>query len=306
VLNSGFDLTMNWSDNIGRDFSYRIGLVGSTTNNEVQALGQGREEIFGGGLVNEISFTTLTEPGRAIGSYYGYQVAGIYQTEEDIESLPAPPGGTDVVQPGDFRFADIARPCTPADVTSGACGENQTSIDEPDGLITSDDRTFIGSPIPDYVYGIQLSATWKGLNVALDFNGQVGNEVFNAKKAVRFGTENFEESFLDRWTGPGTSNSEPRVTNAGWNYQVSDWYLSDGSYLKLRNVRVGYSLPGSWLNPAGVQRTELYVNGTNLFTLTDYPGYTPEIGSNNVLASGLDTGLFPIARTITIGINATF
>jgi len=211
-----------------------------------------------------------------------------------------------VVQPGDFRFADIARPCTPADVTSGACGENQTSIEEPDGLITSDDRTFIGSPIPDYVYGIQLSATWKGLNVALDFNGQIGNEVFNAKKAVRFGTENFEESFLDRWTGPGTSNSEPRVTNAGWNYQVSDWYLSDGSYLKLRNVRVGYSLPGSWLNPAGVQRTELYVNGTNLFTLTDYPGYTPEIGSNNVLASGLDTGLFPIARTITIGINATF
>jgi TonB-linked SusC/RagA family outer membrane protein len=284
VLNNGFDLSLNWSDNVGRDFSYQIGLVGSTTHNEVQALGQGREEIFGGGLVNEISFTTLTEPGRAIGSFYGYEVAGIYQTVEEIQNLPAPPGGTDVVQPGDFRYVD----------TNG------------DGVISADDRTFLGSPIPDYVYGIQLSTTWKGLSVALDLNGQVGNEVFNAKKAVRFGTENFEESFLDRWTGPGTSNSEPRVTNAGWNYQVSDWYLSDGSYLKLRNIRVGYALPGSWLNPAGVQRTELYVNGTNLFTLTEYPGYTPEIGSDNVLANGLDTGLFPIARTLTVGINATF
>jgi TonB-linked SusC/RagA family outer membrane protein len=284
VLNQGFDVTLNWSDNIGRDFSYRIGLVGSTTDNEVQALGQGREEIFGGGLVNEISFTTLTEPGRAIGSFYGYKVAGIYQTEEDIQNLPAPEGGTDVVQPGDFRYVDV----------------------DDNGVINADDRTFIGSPIPDYVYGIQLSTTWKGLSVALDFNGQLGNEVFNAKKAVRFGTENFEESFLDRWTGPGTSDSEPRVTNAGWNYQVSDWYLSDGSYLKLRNVRVGYALPGSWLNPLGVQRTQIYVNGTNLFTLTEYPGYTPEVGSENVLANGLDTGLFPIPRTITVGVNATF
>jgi TonB-linked SusC/RagA family outer membrane protein len=284
VLNRGFDLNLSWDDNVGGDFSYRIGLVGSKLHNEVLSLGQGREEIFGGGLVNEISFTTLTRPGHPIGAFYGFEVAGIYQTEDEIQNLPAPPGGTDVVAPGDFRYVDV----------------------NDDGVITAEDRTFIGSPIPDYVYGIQLSTTWRGLNVAVDFNGQIGNEVFNAKKAVRFGIENFEESYLDRWTGPGTSTSEPRVTNAGWNYQVSEWYLSDGSYFKLRNVRVGYALPGSWLNPMGLQRTQVYVNGTNLFTLSEYPGYTPEIGSESVIANGLDTGLYPIPRTITVGINATF
>lgn len=284
VLNRGFDLNLTWDNSVGDDFNYRVGLVGSTVHNEVLSLGGGREEILGANVGSVVSFATRTVPGRSIGSFYGYRVAGIYQTEEEIENLPAPPGGTNDVSPGDFRFEDI----------------------NGDGVITTEDRTFIGSPIPDFSYGLSLSVSWRGINLAADFNGQMGNEVFNAKKGVRFGIENFEESFLDRWTGPGTSNSEPRLTSGGWNYQLSDWYLHDGSYFKLRNIRLGYSLPTSWLNPMGVQRTEVYVNGTNLFTLSEYPGYTPEIGSNNVIESGFDTGLYPIDRTISVGVNATF
>lgn len=284
VLNRGFDFNLSWDDNVRSDFSYQIGVVGSTVHNEVQALGEGQEEILGANVGSVVSFATRTVPGHPIGAFYGYKVAGIYQTEEDIQNLPAPPGGTNVVSPGDFRFEDV----------------------NGDGVITTDDRTFIGSPIPDLIYGINLSVTWKGVNLATNFNGQVGNDIFNAKKGVRFGIENFEESFLDRWTGPGTSNSEPRVTNGGWNYQLSEWYLSDGSYFKLRNVRLGYALPGSWLGSMGVQSAQVYVNGTNLFTVTEYPGYTPEIGSEDVIENGFDTGLYPIPRTITVGVNATF
>ncbi len=281
VLNTGFDFNLNWGDALGSDFDYQIGFVGSTVHNEVLSLGEGREEIPGAnvGIVSE--FATLTVPGQPIGAFYGYKVAGIYQTEEEIQNLPTP---SQTVVPGDFRFEDLNN----------------------DGVINDEDRTFLGSPIPDFIYGINLSATWKGISLAADFNGQMGNEVFNAKKGVRLGAENFEESFLDRWTGPGTSNSEPRITSGGFNYRLSDWYLSDGSYFKLRNVRLGYALPAQWLGPLSVERAQIYVNGTNLFTFTEYEGYTPELGSENVFQSGFDTGEYPIPRTITVGVSTTF
>ncbi len=307
VRNRGVDLNLAWEHFVGPDFNYRIGLVGSTIDNEVLALGQGRAEILGANVGSVAAFATRTVPGRPVGAFYGYQVAGIYQSEAEIAQLPAPPGGTETVSPGDFRFADIG--CDPTDFAPDEAppGTPEGGICRGgvDGEITSADRTFIGSAIPDFVYGINMSVTWKGINLALDFSGQMGSEVFNAKKGLRFGTENFETSFLDRWTGPGTSTTEPRVTNGGWNYQISDWYLSDGSYFKLRNVRLGYSLPGGWLGPLGVQSAQVYVNGTNLFTLTEYSGYTPEITTENVFANGFDTGLYPIPRTITVGVSAT-
>lgn len=279
VRNRGFDLNLSFQGNAG-GFTYQVGANGSTISNEVLALGDGREEIFGGGLVNEINFTTKTIVGQPIGTYFGYKVDGIYQNQAEIDAMPA----SGNVQPGDFRFVDV----------------------NSDGQITPDDRTFIGSPIPNFVYGFNLNVGWKGLNLSAFFSGQTGNQVFNAKKAVRFGLENFETSFLDRWNGEGTSESEPRVTNGGWNYQVSEWYLTDGDFLKLRNLRLAYALPAAWMEPAGVTNAQIYANGTNLFTLTGYNGYTPEVGSGNVFASGLDTGLYPIARTITVGVSATF
>ena len=293
VRNTGFDLNLSFNGAAG-DFDYRIGLLGSTVSNEVESLGGGREEILGGGLVNEIAFTTKTLPGQPIGSFFGYKVAGIYQSEEQIQNLPSSP--TENLAPGDFRFEDI----------------------NGDGEITPDDRTFIGSPIPDFNYGINLGLSWKGLDLAVDLTGQSGNEIFNAKKGVRFGIENFEESFLDRWTGPNTSTSEPRLTSAGWNYQASDWYLSDGSYFKLRNVQLGYALPQDWVGSLQMQRARIYVNGNNLFTVTDYSGYTPEISgiprgseargnrSISVLENGIDTGLYPTTRSFTVGVNVTF
>ncbi len=280
VVNSGIDARVTWAQSVG-DFSYEISLNGSTTNNEVEALGQGKEEILGGGLVNEIPFTTKTVPGQSIGAFFGYKVNGVYQNQEQIDNTPSMPG----VEPGDLNFAD----------TDG------------DGDIDAEDRTFIGSPIPDYTYGINLSASYKGFDVSATLNGQVGAEIFNAKKATRFGIENFERSFLDRWTGEGTSNSEPRIGNPGHNwFTASEWLLEDGSFLKIRNVQVGYTLPQSVTGSLGMRKLRVYANGTNLVTFTDYSGYTPEISGDSVISDSIDDGIYPIARSVTFGVDLTF
>jgi TonB-linked SusC/RagA family outer membrane protein len=279
VLNSGLEASLNWQGSVG-DVSYGIGLNGSTVNNEVEELGQGREAIFGGGLVNEIAFTTLTEIGRPIGSFYGFQVAGIFQTQEEVDNLPTRGGE----QPGDLRFADL----------------------NGDGQITDDDRTHIGSPIPDFFYGINLNASYRGVDLSLSFSGESGRQIFNAKEAVRFGIENWETKVLDRWTGPGTSSSVPRITNAGHNFLASERFIEDAAYFKLRNVQLGYSLPPSLVGPLNVQQLRLYVSGANVFTITDYTGYTPEIGSEQVIATSIDDGIFPVSRTFTAGVNLTF
>lgn len=280
VLNSGIEGRISWAQTLG-DFSYQIGLNGSTTNNEVKALGAGKEEIRGGGLVNEIASTTKTVPGQPIGAFLGYKVNGVYQNQQEIDNSPSMPN----VEPGDLNFAD----------TNG------------DGELTADDRTFIGSPIPDFTYGLNLSASYKGFDVSATLNGQVGADIFNAKKAVRFGIENFESSFMDRWTGEGTSNSEPRIGNPGHNwFTASEWLLEDGSFLKIRNVQVGYTLPQSVAGPLGMQTLRFYANGTNLITFTDYSGYTPEISGDSVISDSIDDGIYPIARSVTFGVDLTF
>ena len=167
-------------------------------------------------------------------------------------------------------------------------------------------RTFIGSPIPDFTYGFNIDAAYRGLDLSLSFAGQSGNEIFNGKRAVRFGIENFETDFLERWTGPGTSDEVPRVTNAGHNYRASERFIEDGSFLKLQTATLGYQLPRSLTGQAGFERARIYVSGTNLFTVTGYSGYTPELTSSSVIASGIDLGVFPPARTITLGISAAF
>ncbi len=280
VVNSGIDARISWAQSVG-DFSYQIGVNGSTTNNEVKSLGSGQEEILGGGLVNEIDFTTRTVPGQPIGSFYGYQVNGIYQNQSEIDNTPSMPG----VEPGDLNFADV----------------------DGDGDIDGDDKTFIGSPIPDFTYGINLSMSYKGLDVSTSLSGQMGSEIFNAKKAVRFGLENFETSYLDRWTGEGTSNSEPRIGNPGHNwFTASEWFIEDASFLKIRNVQVGYTLPTSLTSRINMQQVRFYANGTNLVTFTDYSGYTPEISGSSVISDAIDTGIYPIPRTVTFGVDLTF
>ncbi|MGH7474887.1 MAG: SusC/RagA family TonB-linked outer membrane protein [Longimicrobiales bacterium] len=284
VENKGLEGSFTWAESRG-DLGYELNVNGATVNNEVKSLGQGREEILSGGLGNEIAFTTRTVVGQPIGSFWGFQVLGVFQTQEEIASSPTRGGE----QPGDLKYADLSGP-------DGV----------PDGVITNADKTFIGSPIPDLIYGLNANLSWRALDLSASFSGQSGNEVFNGKKAVRFGVENYEASFLNRWTGPGTSNSEPRITNAGHNYQASERFIEDGSFFKLHAAQLGIRLPQSLTERFDLQSARLYVNGTNLFTMTDYSGYTPELTVDEVIRSGIDLGIFPPARTFTLGVDVTF
>ncbi len=283
VLNRGVEGSLSLTQAIG-GLQLTLGANGSTIHNEVRELGGGKEEIFAGGLGNEIRLTTRTAPGHPIGAFWGYQVVGVLQDANDVASSAILPGEA----PGDLKYADLNN----------------------DGTITTADMTYIGSPIPDFIYGLNARAAWHGFDLSAVFAGQSGNEVFNGKKAVRFGVENFETSFLQRWNGAGTSDTEPRVTNAGVNYQSSTRFIEDGSYFKLQTAELGYQLPESLTSPLGVQTARLYVAGSDLFMVTDYSGYSPEVTNssdpNSVIAAGIDLGIYPPARTITVGLNVSF
>lgn len=284
ILNRGFDFKVDWRDRIGPKFSYNLGFVGSTVYNETLALGQGKEVLDGGGIGYNGILGTRTVLGQPVGSYFGYIVEGIFQNQQDLDTYPR--RGNE--KPGDLRFADI----------------------NGDSVITDLDRTFIGDAIPNFIYGFSAGFNIAGFDLVVEFNGQSGSQVWNSKKGARFGTYNFEASYLDRWTGEGTSNSEPRVTNGGHNYEPSQRFIESGDFLRLRSVVLGYTLPQSVLDRLHLQRLRLYVSGTNVATWQNYSGYTPEIAGNNggqdVLSAGIDRGIYPIAKTWTFGLNLSF
>jgi len=209
-------------------------------------------------------------------------VAGVFQADADSLLFPKQAGE----RAADLRFTDINK----------------------DNVITAAARTFLGCPIPDVVYGFNTRVKWRSFDLSLNFSGQAGNKVFNGKKAVRFGVENFETSYLNAWTTSNASNSEPRVTNAGHNYQASDRFIEDGSFLKLQTLQLGYRLPERLAGHLGVTQARFYLSATNLFQITNYSGYTPELtaSSGSVMASGIDLGVFPPARTFTVGMDMTF
>jgi TonB-linked SusC/RagA family outer membrane protein len=282
VRNSGFEFMLNWKDDINNGIYYEVGVLGATVKNEVLKMGQlagSGSSIAAGGLGNG-QLVTLTQVGGPIGAFYGYQVIGVFQDEAEVASSPTLPNqGV-----GDLRFAD----------TNG------------DGILDERDMTQIGSNIPDFIYGFNFNVGYKGFSVGLDFNGQVGNEIYNGKDAVRPNQYNYEANVADHWTGPGTSNTEPRPTSSGVNYLQSDRFVQNGSFFRLRTATIGYELPESLIQKVKLRRASVYLRGTNLFTLTKYTGYTPEILSSNVLSSGIDLGVYPVTTIYSIGINLSF
>ncbi len=280
VENKGFDLTVGWRDKIN-GFGYNISVIGSTVNNKVLSLGNGNTELV---YLQNIYTLTRTAIGGAIGDFFGYKTLGVLQNANDVKNYPIVKNEV----PGDLRFQD----------TNG------------DGIIDAKDRVNLGSPIPKLIYSFNLGANYKGFDVLTFFSGVSGNKVLNYKEMLRFNTPNFETSVLGRWTADGTSANEPRVTNGGTNFSMSDRFLSDGSFLSLRNVQIGYTLTA--LAKAGISSVRVYVAATNLKTWSNYSGYTPQItnsnsgDANNPIATGVDGGVYPVARTYTVGLNVTF
>ncbi len=281
VLNRGFEMTLAWSDQVG-DIKYKIGAVGSTVYNEVLGLGSsfGSDSFIASGGLGNGQLVTRTQVGQPIGSFYGYRVIGVFQNQPELDAGPSLSGQ----EVGDLKYANVT----------------------PDALINSNDRTYIGSPIPKFIFGFNGEINYKNFDFSLDFQGQTGNKIYNGKMAVRPDLYNFEERVKDHWDGAGTSNTEPRPTAGGVNFEPSTYFIENGSYLRLRNIRLGYTLPKSIAGKLSLTKARVYLSGTNVFTLTKYTGFTPEIGGGDVISTGIDLGIYPITAVYSIGLNLTF
>jgi TonB-linked SusC/RagA family outer membrane protein len=279
VENTGWDFTLQWRDN-RPNFSYNFRAIASPVQNTVLKLNEGKSAIFEAGTAQG-DFATRTVVGQPIGAFYGYQVAGVFQNADEI--VASPKFGNE--KPGDFRFADL----------------------NGDGVLNAEDRTNLGSPIPTLTYGFSAGLEVWGFDLALDFFGVHGNQVVNAKAVARFDTPNWETLWYnDRWTGEGSSNTVPRVTNGGHNYRMSDFLVEDGSFFRLRSAVLGYTLPKKWFNAKGTGRPRLYVSGTNIWTRQTYSGYTPEFPNNSPFRAGIDYLNYPMAKTFLMGLDVQF
>jgi hypothetical protein len=281
VLNRGFEFNVAWRDQVGK-VKYNISVIGSTLHNEMLSIGgvTGADtQILGGYLANG-NYVTRTIVGIPLGSFYGYKTDGVFQSQAEIDANPH----LNNTVPGDLRFVDL----------------------NGDGKIDSKDRTNIGSPIPTFMLGLNLGLEVFGIDFSVSTQGQWGNKIFNAKNAVRPDPYNFEQSVMNRWTGPGSSNTEPRASFGGNNYLPSDYFVQDGSFIRIRNVTLGYSLPQKWSSKIAMQKLRIYVKADNLYTFAKYTGYSPEIGSSNVTSNGVDYGIYPVTSVYSVGLNLTF
>jgi len=279
VLNKGFEMNLNWNSEV-KEVKYSVGLVGTTIHNEVLKVSGTRESdeelegLFNGRQV------TSTVPGLPIGSYYGYNVIGVFQNSTELNGYPHL-SSTEV---GDLKFEDANK----------------------DGVLNGDDRMNLGSPIPTMLFGLNMNLAYKNFDFTADLQGQSGNKIFNGKEIVRPDPYNFEDRYKNFWNGEGTNNTEPRPSNGGVNYEPSSRYIYDGSFLRLRNISLGYTLPQSLVDKGGLKSVRAYVRVTNLFTISKFTGYTPEIVSGNPILNGIDVATYPIPRIFSVGLNMTF
>jgi hypothetical protein len=207
---------------------------------------------------------------------------GIYQSNTEVARSPE--NTLFAVQAGDIKYKDI----------------------NGDGKITVDDRTIIGNPTPDFIYGGSISANFKGLDIGVDLQGVYGNEIFRAWNQGTFADFNYLDDRLDRWNGPGTSNWEPILsTRRANNYQNSSYWIEDGSFFRIRNLQLGYTFGQTALERLKIRSLRLYVNAQNLATFTNASGYTPEIGGSPI-AFGVDNGTYPVPAIYSVGINLNF
>ena len=282
--NSGFEFELGYRGHVG-DFNYSIKGNASYLHNELKNLGNDTGFLNYG--INQFSDGgTRAENGQPFPFFYGYKTAGVFQNTAEVNAYVNSEGN--LIQPnaipGDLRFVDM----------------------NGDGQITSDDRTNIGNGTPDWTFGLNLGAEYKGFDFNLFLQGVAGVDVFDATYRQDMVSGNYPSWMLDRWNGEGTSNRVPRLAlGDSKNWVCSDLYVQDGSYLRLKNISLGYTLPRSLTQKVKISRLRMYVMAENLFTWTKYWGYDPEIGSGST-SLGVDYGVYPQARTWTVGFNLSF
>jgi len=285
MRNWGLEFDFGYRQVIADQLTLHVGLNASYLRNKLIAYGNEQ------GWANLDSFQgigsiTRAQNGLPFPYFYGYKTDGIVQNVQEAAEYNSKYGTS--VMPGDVRFVDVNN----------------------DGQINEDDRTNIGNGNPRWTYGATLSAEWKGIDFSIFFQGVAGNKVFDATRRVDARSTNLPSWMLDRWTGEGTSNRIPRyVQGDGWNWQSSDLYVYDGSFCRIKNMSLGYTLPQKWTRVIGIQKFRAFVSVENLHTFTKYHGFDPEISpleNSGGTSLGVDYGVYPQARTWTVGFNVEF
>lgn len=271
VKNTGWEFLVNYRKQLTKDFSIDATFNLATLKNEVLALGNNVQPITSGAMSDFFNDSpSITMPGEAIGSFYGYKIDGF-----DAD--------------GNFIFSDT----------------------DNNGIVNANDKVILGNPIPDFNYGLNISMTYKDFDLTMFFQGVYGNEIFNQKKYTYYFdySNNVVSDVLNAWSPTNKNTNIPIMktqnTNGG-NSLPSEFYIEDGSYFRMKNLQIGYTFPKSILNKINFNKLRIYAGVQNLFTVTNYSGYDPEVSSNALFSRGIDSSSYPNARTFTFGFNASF
>ena len=271
VKNTGWEFLMNYRKQLTRDFSIDASFNFSTLKNKVLALGDNVQPITSGAMSSYFNDSpSITMPGHPIGSFYGYRIDGFDAN-------------------GDFIFSDT----------------------DNNGIVNAEDKVILGNPIPDFSYGLNINMTYKDFDLTMFFQGVAGNEIFNQMKYTYYFdySNNCVTDVLNAWRKKKKNTNIPIMktenTNGG-NSLPSEFYIENGAYFRCKNFQIGYTLPKKCLDKMGFDNLRFYVGVQNLFTITDYSGYDPEVSSNVLFSRGIDNSSYPNARTYTFGFNASF
>ena len=283
--NTGLELELGYKETWG-EFNFSASGNVSQIKNKVLYLGNDKEFISGGAGFQSMGDVTRIQVGESINSFYGYKTNGVFQNMDEVNSYvnaAGTPIQPDAV-PGDFRWVDA----------------------DGNGSITEDDRSILGTPLPKYTFGLTLNLDYKDWDFMLFTSGVAGNKIFQGLRRLDVANANYQTSILNRWTGEGSTNSYPRLTNEdpNGNYgKFSDYYLEKGDFIRFKTVQFGWTMPSDIISKIGAQKLRLFITGENLLTITDYTGYDPEIGGN---VMGIDKGYYPQARSFMFGLNLQF
>lgn len=285
MQNSGLELELGYRKKIG-DFDLSVDGNVAYLKNEVTYVAADANYITGDASFQSMGPVTRTQVGQSYNEFYGFKTAGIFQNMAEVKAYTNKDG--QMIQPnalpGDFRWVD----------TNG------------DGVITDADKTFLGNSLPKYTFGLTVNLNYKNFDLMVFASGAAGNKIFQGLRRLDINNSNWQTKALSRWTGEGTSNTYPRLTSNDTNgnfTKMSDFYLENGSYVRLKTVQLGYSLPSHLYSRIGLTKFRVYVSSENLLTLTKYTGYDPEIGGG---VFGIDKGVYPQARSYMLGVQLQF
>jgi TonB-linked SusC/RagA family outer membrane protein len=288
VRNTGVELALTWNNRINDDFRYNIGLNGAYNKNKVGKIPT--EDGIIHGSTNQLYDNTpefyRAENGKLIGYFWGYKTAGLFQNAQEITDWIAAGNGVlqSDVQPGDVKYIDVNH----------------------DGVIDDNDKVNLGNGMPDFTFGFNLGFEYKGFDFSVLASGAVSQQIVQSYRQFTNKTANYTTAILDRWTGEGTSNKVPRVTEQNINWQFSDLFIQDGDYLRISNITVGYDC-SKLIKSKFIGQARIYAQVQNAFTFTKYDGMDPEIGyGTDGWVSGIDIGYYPRPRTVLFGVNLKF